>query len=152
MQRIPEPELMDDPAQALAYARADFTEPHNHFVDLLREHCRVPDGYNLVFSNSLLHHLADPAVLWDTLRQAARPGAPLFVMDLRRPDSAEDALRLVEHYAGDEPDVLRHDFHQSLLAAYTPDEVAVHLAAADLQSLQVEVVGDRHLIVHGVRP
>lgn len=32
MQRIPEPELMDDPAQAHAYAMADFSEPHDAFV------------------------------------------------------------------------------------------------------------------------
>ena len=36
MQRIPEPEeLMDDPAQALAYARADFTEANSLFVELV---------------------------------------------------------------------------------------------------------------------
>lgn len=34
MQRIPEPELMDDPEQASAYAQADFSEPHDQFVSL----------------------------------------------------------------------------------------------------------------------
>ena len=33
MQRIPEPELMNEPAQALAYAEADFSDPHNAFID-----------------------------------------------------------------------------------------------------------------------
>ena len=34
MKRILEPEeLMDDAAQAEAYATSDFTEPHNAFVD-----------------------------------------------------------------------------------------------------------------------
>lgn len=37
MQRIPEPELMIEPVQAAAYANADFTEPHNHFVELFKE-------------------------------------------------------------------------------------------------------------------
>ena len=32
MQRVPEPELMDDPVQARAYANADFSEPHDAFV------------------------------------------------------------------------------------------------------------------------
>lgn len=32
MERIPEPELMDDPAQAQAYADADFSQPHDYFV------------------------------------------------------------------------------------------------------------------------
>ena len=33
MKRIPEPELMDDPEQARAYALADFSEPHQAFID-----------------------------------------------------------------------------------------------------------------------
>src|SRR5574340_425911 len=32
MDRIPEPDLMDDLAQAEAYAGADFSEPHDAFV------------------------------------------------------------------------------------------------------------------------
>ena len=35
MKRVPEPELMTDAEQALAYATADFEEPHNHFIELL---------------------------------------------------------------------------------------------------------------------
>ncbi len=37
MERVPELELMDDAAQAEAYARADFSEPHNHFVELFKQ-------------------------------------------------------------------------------------------------------------------
>ena len=33
MKRIPEPELMDDTEQARAYAHADFSEPHQAFVE-----------------------------------------------------------------------------------------------------------------------
>lgn len=36
MQRIPEPELMDDPAQALAYAQADFSASHGARVVMFR--------------------------------------------------------------------------------------------------------------------
>jgi ubiquinone/menaquinone biosynthesis C-methylase UbiE len=36
MERIPEPEVMDDPAQAVAYARADFSEVNQAFVDRFR--------------------------------------------------------------------------------------------------------------------
>ena len=39
MKRIPEPELMEDPEQALAYGRADFEEPHSNFIKLLFTHC-----------------------------------------------------------------------------------------------------------------
>src|SRR5436305_14364325 len=36
MERILEPELMDDAAQALAYARADFADVNRGFVDRFR--------------------------------------------------------------------------------------------------------------------
>ena len=51
-------------------------------------------GYELIASNSLLHNLADPDVLWQTVASCARPGADILVMDLTRPDSttAVDAL------------------------------------------------------------
>lgn len=34
MKRVPEPELMDDPGQARAYAEADFDQPNALFVDM----------------------------------------------------------------------------------------------------------------------
>src|ERR1700755_282393 len=37
MQRVLEPELMDDPEQAKAYARADFEEENQGFVDRFAE-------------------------------------------------------------------------------------------------------------------
>lgn len=113
----------------------------------------VLDGctYDVVISNSLLHHLCDPQVLWQTIRQTARCGAPLFIMDLLRPASPARAAELVTVYAGDEPDLLRHDFYHSLLAAYRPEEISLQLQQAGLSGLHVETVSDRHLIVYGKR-
>ncbi len=217
MERIPEPELMDDPAQARAYAAADFSEPHDRFVALfgecfpgiavtgpvldlgcgpgdiacrfaqahprcsvlgvdgsdamiaegerlvtarglagrIRFHrarlpCALPGGpYATVICNSLLHHLRDPAVLWETLRAAAARGARVLVMDLLRPATEQRARELVTRYAGDEPEILRRDFFHSLLAAYRPEEVWGQLEAARLSHLRIQVVSDRHFIVHG---
>src|ERR1700734_2375722 len=36
MRRIPEPELMDDPEQALAYSQADFNVVHSARVEIFR--------------------------------------------------------------------------------------------------------------------
>ncbi|RKZ38009.1 MAG: SAM-dependent methyltransferase [Gammaproteobacteria bacterium] len=38
MDRVPEPELMDEAEQARAYAEADFSEPNTLFLDLFRTH------------------------------------------------------------------------------------------------------------------
>ncbi|MBI3777502.1 MAG: class I SAM-dependent methyltransferase [Gammaproteobacteria bacterium] len=220
MKRIPEPELMDDTEQARAYAGADFSEPHQAFVErfaqcfprhrprrvldlgsgaadvtirFARAHpgCELtgvdgapamlvlakeaivraglddrihlcaaylPEGdlpphhFDTLISNSLLHHLADPQVLWRALGDYAAPAAALFVMDLRRPDTREQAAELVREHSAAEPEILQRDFFNSLLAAYRPEEIAAQLAPAGLTGLQVEAVGDRHLVVYGFLP
>lgn len=218
MQRIPEPELMDEVEQARAYAAADFSEPHQAFVEHFRQRfahhnpkqvldlgcgpadisirfaraypqCRLIgiDGaatmlalgrdaviasglqsrvellqvclpgslpkagsFDTVISNSLLHHLADPMVLWDTLKVNASERSAVFIMDLVRPNSQAAAHGLVKQYASDEIEVLKHDFLHSLLAAYRPEEIDAQLRQAGLvDQLQVELVSDRHLIAWG---
>jgi ubiquinone/menaquinone biosynthesis C-methylase UbiE len=219
--RTPEPELMNEAEQALAYAQADFSVPHNQFIDLFRSifadlsvngtvldvgcgpadvtlrfakaypDCRIDgvDGapamlalgrasiedarlsrrikliegylpgailprshYDVILSNSLLHHLADPQILWETIRRHGKPGAAIFVMDLRRPDTSEEIETLVRQHAAGEPAILQRDFHHSLHAAYRPEEVRQQLNQAGLQTLKVTAIGDRHLIICGHCP
>lgn len=109
-------------------------------------------GYDVVISNSILHQLHDPTALWKTLWRSAAKGAHVFLMDLRRPSSTEDAADLVDRYAAGEPDILRHDFYASLCAAFTPDEVRQQLADAGLTTLAVHVISDRHLTITGPMP
>ncbi|MGK7295190.1 MAG: class I SAM-dependent methyltransferase [Candidatus Wenzhouxiangella sp. M2_3B_020] len=217
LDRTPEPELMDTPAQVRAYAGADFAESNQWFVDRLAEQleaeaiapgrlvdlgcgpgdiciraaralpewtiegvdagpnmldfardevqragladrialtlARLPDPldgrvYDCVISNSLLHHLPDPGVLWTGIARLAAPGAWIQVMDLERPDTRDEANALVERYAADEPEVLRADFRNSLHAAWRVDEVREQLREAGLQ-LECEPVSDRHWMVRG---
>jgi 2-polyprenyl-3-methyl-5-hydroxy-6-metoxy-1,4-benzoquinol methylase len=217
MDRVLEPELMDDPEQALIYARADFDEENQGFVDRFREYfpefaeghildlgcgpgdipvrfaralpsCRITgvdasepmvgladvavkqagladritfrcerfQAVSLVepgdaaVSNSLLHHVPNPLQFWYRLRQLVKPGSPVLVMDLLRPDSPEEAQAIVARYAGKEPEILRRDFYHSLLAAFTEDEVAAQLAELNLSRLIIDVVDDRHWVVSGI--
>jgi ubiquinone/menaquinone biosynthesis C-methylase UbiE len=106
-------------------------------------------SFDALISNSLLHHLPQPRVLWQSIVHLARPGAVIQVMDLLRPDTESEAQRLVDTYSADAPDVLREDFYNSLLAAYTPFEVSEQLLAAGLDRLKIEIPSDRHWIVHG---
>lgn len=110
---------------------------------------KIGDGpYDCVITNSLLHHLPDGRVLWATVKANIAAGGFVFVMDLMRPDSTEEAARLVDIHASGEPDLLRDDFRNSLCAAFTPAEVRSQLLEAGL-GLQVEEVSDRHLLVWG---
>jgi ubiquinone/menaquinone biosynthesis C-methylase UbiE len=117
--------------------------------------CHLPDpslpaaAWDAVVSNSLLHHLPQPGILWQSIVRLGAPGAAVLVMDLMRPDSQEQAWSLVEQYAGDAPDVLREDFHNSLLAAYTPEEISGQLVEAGLGHLTIEPASDRHWIASG---
>jgi SAM-dependent methyltransferase len=108
--------------------------------------------YDAVVSNSLLHHLHDPDVLWRSIREVGVPGAAVLVMDLFRPASPGIANEIVEAYAGGEPEVLKRDFFHSLCAAFEPGEVRAQLEAAGLGSLEVEIASDRHLLVSGRLP
>jgi SAM-dependent methyltransferase len=106
-------------------------------------------GYDAVVSNSLLHHMADPLDLWRTVRDSARPGAAVLVMDLSRPGDEAELERLLTTYAAGAPELLARDFRASLRAAYRVDEVREQLAAARLTGLEVAMVSDRHLAVSG---
>ncbi|MCP5305111.1 MAG: class I SAM-dependent methyltransferase [Chromatiaceae bacterium] len=150
-------DALDGAPAMLALARehlATAGERFLHRMQLLCEHlpCEAlrSGHYQFVASNSLLHHLADPAVMWQTVARCAAPGAQVLVMDLARPASEIAVDALVETYAMDAPEVLRRDFRNSLFAAYTPDEVEGQLMAAGLGGLQVDRVSDRHLAISGV--
>ncbi len=106
-------------------------------------------AYDAVLSNSLLHHMADPLDLWRAVRDCARPGAAVLVMDLARPGSEAEVERLLALHAAGAPDLLVRDFRTSLHAAYRIDEVREQLAAAGLAGLDVAMVSDRHLAVSG---
>ena len=71
-------------------------------------------------------------------------------MDLLRPASTDDAAALVDQYAANEPAILRRDFYNSLLAAFTEDEVAAQLAEMNLSRLLIDVPDDRHWLVSGL--
>ena len=217
MHRILEPEVMDDPEQASAYAQADFERENQEFVerflaafpDLTEGHivdlgcgpadipirlaralprCRItgidaslpmirlgeqaiidaglvdritlrceriqslvlPELVDAVVSNSLLHHIPNPLRFWLAVKQLVRPGSYALVMDLLRPASTDDAAALVDQYASNEPVILRRDFYNSLLAAFTEDEVAAQLAEMNLSRLLIDVPDDRHWLVSGL--
>ncbi|MEB3161830.1 MAG: methyltransferase domain-containing protein [Prochlorothrix sp.] len=229
MDRILEPEVMENPEQALAYAQADFRDsngrfieglvatlgpaaigPGSHILDLgcgpgaipvelaqklpqtvitaidasaamldLAQSCvtaagvadrvRLHQAYlphwptattsftpplTAVISKDMLHHLPDPQVFWQvvrTLAAQAKAPLPVYVMDLLRPPSAAVAQEMVQGVAGSESLLLQQDFHNSLCASFTLEEVQQQLDQAQL-SLSLTRVGDRHFLVQGSLP
>ena len=222
IERVPEPELMDDIEQVAAYGAADFNSGDDHTLCLIRSLVRETafaapprrvidlgcgpgnitlriceafpesevigvDGaaamlhlararaasmhhpprfigcslqqlfdsdllntVDLIVSNSLLHHLHDPDLLWSLTGRLAVQGCRVLHRDLRRPFSLSELDRLQRKYLSEAPSVLIQDFRASLAAAFEPDEVKSQLKRAGLTSLSVEAEDDRYLVVSGL--
>lgn len=107
--------------------------------------------YDLIISTGFLHHLPEPLVLWEIITKYASAGTKIFIYDLFRPYSKEEAMQLVNLYSGSEPEVLKKDFYYSLLASFEPEEVKQQLITANLSELSLNVVSDRHIIISGTK-
>lgn len=108
--------------------------------------------FDLLVSNSLLHHLHDPGLLWRTVLRLAAPGALVVVKDLRRPATPAEVDDLVLRHAAGAPPVLQRDYRASLHAAFRPEEVRQQLQRSGLMTLQVQPLEDRYLEVWGRLP
>ena len=112
--------------------------------------CLPGASFDVVFSNSLLHHMPDPLPLWREIARMAAPNAVIFLRDLIRPATEGAARRIVEQYATGESELLKEEFHRSLLAAFTADEIREQLRATGLEYLSLQPSSDRHVDVFGV--
>ena len=145
-----------DGAAAMLKHAAELNEQENltHKIKLVQgclPDIKLPQQfYHLIISNSLLHHLHDPFVLWKTIQQHVKPYAHVFVMDLIRPVDEQTVKFLSDEYIKNESDQLKTDFENSLRAAFTIDEVRQQLDETGLEKLMVETVSDRHMIIYGV--
>lgn len=137
-------------AFAASSARRDPLRPHVWPVCQDAKRMPWPDaGFDVIFSNSLLHHLPETEGFWREVRRIAAPGAWVFLRDLARPATEAAARMIVKCYAGNESELLQEEYYRSLLAAFTPDEVRGQLRAAGLDGLAVEMASDRHLDIFG---
>lgn len=149
-------DALDGSEAMLGYARDELVMRPGLGERICLIHGKLQDfapskSYDLIVSNSLLHHIPDPALFWQALERVSAPGTRIFIMDLSRPGSTDEARRLVETHSPNEPDVLKRDFYNSLLAAFEIDEVRQQMDDAGLGCLTSERASDRHLIVYGVR-
>jgi ubiquinone/menaquinone biosynthesis C-methylase UbiE len=102
------------------------------------------DQFDVVMSNSIVHHIPDPsAVLRESVR-VTKPGGLLFFRDLMRPASSEDVGRLVATYAGNENEHQQQMFDDSLRAALSLDEIRDLIAALGFAKETVQATSDRH--------
>jgi len=105
----------------------------------------LPDArFDLVMSNSLVHHIPEPAAVFREIARVARAGAAILVRDLFRPESREIAREMVERVVGEASEKQRGLFFDSLCAALTLDEVRDLTVRAGLVDLDIAIISDRH--------
>lgn len=88
------------------------------------EHIPFAGGaFDIVFSNSVLHHLENPHNVFGEMIRVVKPAGMIVVRDLRRPSRLSYPWHIRwygRHYSG----IMKGLFEDSVRAAYTPGELA----------------------------
>lgn len=214
MQRILEPEVMDSPAEAIAYDAMDFTEVNTAFahsaialgpkqgliLDAGTGTARIPiaicqiqqtlelqwqiigidlaasmlelgerniqqagltdqiqlelvdakqmpypdDHFDMVISNSIVHHLSDPLPFFQELQRVLKPNGGIFLRDLTRPGDPETLHALVNSIGVEYDPEQKRLFRDSLQAAFTVAEIEAIATAAGITDVKIYQSSDRH--------
>ncbi len=134
-------------AEMLAVAKRNraSVEGQVHFVN--GDAKRVPFAdrtVGMVTSNSLVHHIPDPRAVFQEIARIVRPGAPILIRDLVRPDNQHSFRQLLETHASQWRPLQRQLFADSLHAALTLEEVRQILDHCGLADVGVTQITDRH--------
>ncbi len=109
-----------------------------------KETGQAAGAFDMVISNSLVHHIPEPKQFLAEVKRVLRPGGGLFIKDLHRPASEEELARLVDTYAEGCSPYQRRIFADSLHAALTVEEVAALCEEVGLSGVEVKRTSDRH--------
>ena len=97
-----------------------------------------------VISNSIIHHIPEPLIVFTEMVRVGQRNGVIFVRDLFRPDDEATLSHLVQTYAGDANAHQRMLFADSLRAALTVDEVRGFVTQLGYAAETVTATSDRH--------
>lgn len=93
-------------------------------------------SFSAVISNSLIHHLADPAPFFNEVARLVTPCGAILLRDIRRPPAFLFPFWwrwFGRHYSGQ----MLRSYQDSLRAALTPRELAAALCASNLRGCRL---------------
>ena len=102
--------------------------------------------FDIIISKDLLHHLPNPWIFWEEIKGLSHKGTVIYVMDLLRPKNKNDAKKMVDSVSNNESKILKTDFYNSLLAAFTIKEIKHQLKTANVK-FDIKKIGNRHFLV-----
>lgn len=100
--------------------------------------------FDLVISNSLIHHLPDPLPFLQEINRVLKPKGAILIRDLIRPANQETLDNLVQSIGTEYDPHQKQLFADSLHAAFTLDEVNQLFSQAGLQDVKIYQSSDRH--------
>ena len=103
------------------------------------------ESFDVVASNTILHHIADPRQFLSEAWRVLKPGGAFLIRDLFRPPTAERAGELVRTHAGDASPAQQELLLASLHAALEPDELRALAREAGLLDVNLTIDSDRHM-------
>ncbi len=101
-------------------------------------------AFDVVMSNSIVHHIPEPALFFAEAMRLCAPGGLLFVRDLERPRDEQTLQSLVATYAANDTPKQRLLFADSLRAALTVEEVVELVRPLGVAPQAVSRTSDRH--------
>ncbi|NET24275.1 class I SAM-dependent methyltransferase [Okeania sp. SIO1I7] len=104
-------------------------------------------SFEMVISNSIVHHLSEPLLLFQEVKRVLQPRGGIFIRDLLRPETPELKEELVDKYARDCNQHQQKLFRDSLQAALTIVEVEKIVKDAGIKEVKIYQSSDRHWTV-----
>jgi len=106
---------------------------------------RYPDSmFEMVISNSIVHHLPDPLPFFREVKRLLKPGGGILLRDLIRPPDVATMDALVASIAGEYNQYQTKLFRDSLHAALTLDEIKQMVLETGLHQVRVYQSSDIH--------
>ncbi len=100
--------------------------------------------FDMLISNSLVHHLPDPSSFFIEIKRLVRPGGAILIRDLIRPENDLIVNELVSKIAGNYNSHQQQLFHDSLKAALTLTEVQELIDQVGLTQVKLTQSSDLH--------
>lgn len=100
--------------------------------------------FDMVISNSLMHHLPDPLPFLREIKRVLKPHGAILIRDLIRPSNEAIMNVMVDSIGTEYSAHQKLLFRDSLRAAFTLDEVNELVQKVELENVKVYQSSDRH--------
>ncbi len=100
--------------------------------------------FDMVVSNSLVHHIPDPLSFFQEVKRLVKPGGAILIRDLIRPENSTIVNDLVAKIGGNYDAHQQQLFRDSLNAALTLEEVQELIDRVGLEQVKLTQSSDLH--------